>query len=85
MSDSAVIPATPQEAYDAGRLIGTGGGARLHDLTGQMTDLGIPAAFRGRWLAGVEDAYGEQGMTAPDEGDGHEWERRALAGAHARP
>lgn len=85
MSDSAVIPTTPQEAYDAGHRLGAEGGARLHDLTGQMNDLGIPVAFRGRWLAGVEDAYEEQGVTAPNEGDGHEWERRALAGAHARP
>lgn len=86
MSEPVATPTTPQEAYDAGHRIGTEGGARLYDLTGQMNDLGIPAPLRGRWLAGIEDAYEALGMNVDDDdSDGGGWERRALAGAHALP
>jgi len=76
MSDTPA-PLTRTEAYEAGHAIGTEGKARLHDLTSQMVDLGIPVDVRGNWLSGVEDAVGTGGEG--DE-DGHGWERRALAG-----
>ena len=84
MDDTAAIPTTAAEAYEAGRLVASEGRARLHDLTGQMQELEIPLAFRGNWLSGVEDSFEDDGMSVqdPDE-DGYGWERRALAGADA--
>jgi len=58
-----------ETAYEAGKLAAEGG-VGTYDLTGEMDKRGIPVAFRGAWLSGVEDALGHD----PDE----EAEQRAF-------
>lgn len=74
-------PTTPAEAHAAGLEAGREGGVPLHDLTSHMATIGIPVGLRGQWLAGLEDALEEMGLNVEGvEGDGHDWERKALAG-----
>lgn len=72
---------TADEARAAGRAAANEGGVALHDLTGHMNAIGVPAALQGFWLTGLEQGLEDLGFNVEgDEGDGHDWERKALAG-----
>lgn len=71
---------TMDEAREAGRIAARDCSTPLHDLTGHMGRLGIPQELRGAWLSGLEDGLMDQGYNVEGtEGDGHDWERQALA------
>lgn len=72
---------TVEEARKAGHDAAIEGRVGLHDLTGHMNSIGVPQALRGAWMSGLEDGLEKLGYNVEgDEGDGHDWERRALAG-----
>lgn len=72
-------PTTTAEAVAAGRAAFEAGGVPLHDISGHMANIGIPAALRGSWLCGLEAAAEDAGFDTDPDSDGHGWERRALA------
>lgn len=72
---------TREDAFKAGRIAWQEGKAPLHDLTGHMNAIGVPAHFQTAWLNGLESAIDEEGLDTDPDSDGFGWERKALSAA----